>query len=121
MKVMKKTVNLLLPNGDKYIGGMENNFMEGFGILILSSGDIYKGEFKKNKYNGYGIYLTKDGIKVEGQFKDGKVEGYGIYNDSEGNKYEGDWKMVNLMELEFLIIQLEKCMKENLKMMKKME
>ena len=30
-------------------------------------------------------------------------------------------KMVNLMELEFLIIQLEKCMKENLKMMKKME
>ena len=26
MKVMKKTVNLLLPNGDKYIGGMENKF-----------------------------------------------------------------------------------------------
>ena len=80
------------PSGCRYIGQVENELAEGFGIYSFPTGERYEGEWKDDSPNGYGIYYYPNVYIYEGDFKDFKRDGYGICNYSNGTKYSGEWK-----------------------------
>ena len=44
-------------DGTKYLGEIQNNVKNGYGIFCLPNGIKYKGEFKNDKFEGYGKIL----------------------------------------------------------------
>ena len=70
-----------------YIGNLNDNIMEGKGILTKkkkTTGETifeYIGEFKNNMKNGLGI-MKKNGVQIEGQFLNDEFDGkIGIYSE----------------------------------------
>ena len=67
------TQSIFYPNGDKYVGPLENGTRSGYGYYFYTNGQIYSGWFKNGEFNGLGILYYKDNkIKYEGEWKDGK-------------------------------------------------
>jgi len=99
---------LLLPNGDRYIGGVRFNQPHGHGIEyradgsqssgqwcdgelhgrgkeIDCSGGIYEGDFQNSRRVGLGQYVsTASGHVYQGEFKNGALSGFGIQWDKDG-------------------------------------
>lgn len=44
-----------LPNGDRYIGEIQDGQFVGVGTLEFFNGDKYVGEFRDNCYHGHGV------------------------------------------------------------------
>lgn len=59
-------------NGGKYVGGMKEDEMDGYGELTLPDGTKYTGEFKSDAYNGKGTLITAKGEKFVGEFRNGQ-------------------------------------------------
>lgn len=74
-----------------YVGEIENNLADGYGIAIFSSGFRYEWQWKEGKKEGFGVYYYKNHEKYEGNFLNGKRDGKGTYYFSNGNKYTGEW------------------------------
>jgi hypothetical protein len=74
MTTTKKTSNeeikhneYLFPNGDKYIGNIEDNKPHGYGIYIYTkANERYEGEFQKNKKHGTGTHFYESGDVYQG-------------------------------------------------------
>ena len=120
IKIFKVKKTIILENGDKYVGEVENNLKngkgtlffnqnngcvksryegdwkddikEGKGILYWNDGTRYEGDWKNDKREGKGILYGNTGEKYEGEFKDNKAEGKGVYYWQDGKRYEGDFK-----------------------------
>lgn len=114
-KIKKKAKCKSWEDGSYFIGLINDNMANGYGIFVHSSGDIYKGEFLNDKscgygnyqnikqnsecygewyddlQNGYGVELWKDKSSYMGQFKNGKQQGYGVYKWPNGSEYQGQW------------------------------
>ena len=54
---------------------INENPLEGKGLLKLNSGEILEGTFIEGKLNKYGKYIDINGTIFEGDFKNGKLEG----------------------------------------------
>ena len=54
---------------------INENPLEGKGLLKLNSGEILEGTFIEGKLNKYGKYVDINGTIFEGDFKNGKLEG----------------------------------------------
>ena len=101
---------LVLPDGGRYYGSLQDGKLEGEGRLVwnamrsyegafhqgrlegqgklsLAYG-VYQGQFKDGDLNGPGRYMGKDGETYEGQFVDGEYHGEGVLS-ANGNRYEG--------------------------------
>lgn len=58
-----------------YKGWVENNALNGHGILIMPNGERYEGNFVNNKPNGKGELIFPGGSrKYEGVFADGRIQ-----------------------------------------------
>ena len=78
------------PDGDKYVGELNNGLPHGNGTYTYSNGDKYIGVWNNGKYNGKGTYTHSDGRKYVGEFKDNMKHGKGA-SISFGNVYIGEW------------------------------
>jgi hypothetical protein len=81
-------------NGNKvhYIGDIENDRANGYGIGIWDTGGVYKGEWVNNQRWGKGRYDWADGEWYVGEFKSDMRNGTGTYYFKNGERYEGQWK-----------------------------
>ena len=62
-----------------YVGGIENGFFQGYGVLEYKDGTIYKGNFDFGIKTGAGEIFFPDGSKYIGEFKNGLFHGLGYY------------------------------------------
>ena len=76
-------------DGSVYIGEIESNRKNGYGIYYFVNGDMYKGNFKDDKRNGYGVYYFSNGDKYEGNFENNQITGEGTYKWANGRAYTG--------------------------------
>lgn len=77
-------------NGDVYLGEFAAGVIQGQGELTLKSGEVYRGHFEQGVLNGKGQWQGSDGISYTGEFKDDAFHGEGIYASPEG-AYTGEF------------------------------
>jgi hypothetical protein len=66
------SANLLLPNGDRYVGGFVAGKFSGFGKLVSKNGNTYTGEWLENMPHGLGKASFSDGrVPAERQWTHG--------------------------------------------------
>ena len=93
LKVISETKEVLLPNGDKYVGTLDSHGnITGNGTYYYSNGDRYEGEFKDGKRHGKGSVYYVDGQRYEGDFKNDEKDGNGRFFQTDGRTYCGDFK-----------------------------
>ncbi len=80
-----------LPNGDRYIGDLEDNQFHGQGAYSFAQGDRYVGDFDMGQPHGKGVFFFANGDKYEGLFDRGDIKGRGVYYFSNGDKYIGEF------------------------------
>ena len=86
-KFINETLNTI------YMGEINKNFAEGFGIFNNISASIaYEGNWAKNLRNGIGIEKYSDGSFYKGEYKNGKKNGIGTYKWNDNSFYKGEWK-----------------------------
>ncbi len=76
----------------RYLGDLNKDKANGYGVAVYDSGSTYEGEWKNNMRHGEGAFSWKDGESYTGTYKNDMREGYGIYVWKNGDKYEGEWK-----------------------------
>jgi len=74
-----------------YTGGMENGFMNGYGIWIHDNGNRYEGDFSFGLFEGQGKMTYADGSVYEGEWHESARQGRGKMVFSDGAVYEGQW------------------------------
>lgn len=108
-----EVAKFIFPDTSVYLGEIENEKTNGFGVFYSSNKDVFKGIWKNdiacgiggykskefslmgywenNKQNSFGInFIKKSKVYYEGEFENGKKEGYGILLINNG-KYEGEF------------------------------
>lgn len=83
---------LLLPNGDKYVGALEDGNLTARGTWFSADGGKYTGEWLNNSFHGRGTFFFPHGDKYDGQFAYGKMNGHGSMAYKDGSKYVGEWR-----------------------------
>ncbi len=100
----------ILPNGQRYLGGLLNNRIEGQGKLtdldgfecegyfnngVFVKGKVispnkftYEGSIENGKFHGQGTLIHADGSVYQGNFDQGEYHGYGVWKD-QGQTFEG--------------------------------
>ena len=79
-----------IDDGSQYIGAIEDDRMEGFGVLIKNE-EIYIGTFHESKPNGY-LKLYRNGkLYYEGYWENGTFNGEGTLYKEDGSVKTGDW------------------------------
>lgn len=71
------TVEIVWPNGKKYIGEVDENkvgepFLQGNGKIQFPNGDCYEGTFSDNQRHGIGEYVWKDGFRIKAKYENDK-------------------------------------------------
>ena len=62
------------PNGNYYIGEVENNLPHGYGIMYFSFGLRFEGFWKEGKEHGKGTLIDDDGSRDEGEYTNGNLD-----------------------------------------------
>ena len=65
----KKTFNFR--NGDRYVGDVVNNEIEGLGVMNYADGSVYDGEWKNGTMDGAGRAVYSNGNIYSGEWKAG--------------------------------------------------
>ena len=89
-----KLVSLIymqMPEGEMYLGDLEDFVPEGFGVFIFDEG-VYYGEVKDGSPTGYGCYLADD-LFAAGNFENGVLVGVGCCKYSDGREYNGEFNI----------------------------
>jgi hypothetical protein len=73
----------------KYVGEVENEKPNGFGIFTYPSGEMYEGEYKDGKTHGQGSFSFLDGKKGVGEFRENKP--WNITEFDKGGKIIGEY------------------------------
>ncbi|MBF0252072.1 MAG: hypothetical protein HQL35_15765 [Alphaproteobacteria bacterium] len=61
----------------RYVGGMSNGKVHGFGVMSIDKELEYEGEFKDGSFHGHGVFRIKGGNTCEGEWKDNHLIGFG--------------------------------------------
>ena len=83
---------LILPDGGKYAGEVENGRPHGHGAMNYADGSRYIGDWQDGRRNGQGSLTSADGAKYVGEWNEDSRHGYGTLTTRDGRKYSGDWK-----------------------------
>ncbi len=81
---------VMLPNGEKYEGGIQDGLFHGWGVYSYANGDKYEGDFERGVKNGKGTFVHDNGDKYTGDFENDMMTGRGIVEFKNGDKYEGE-------------------------------
>lgn len=76
-------------NGDIYKGSWQNGMRCGKGEIRYANRDVYKGFWKNDKRHGKGILDLASYDRYDGHFQNDMIEGKGVYLGGNGSKYEG--------------------------------
>jgi clan AA aspartic protease (TIGR02281 family) len=79
-------------DGTNYVGGWNDDELNGQGTFTWPDGTEYVGEFRDNKFNGKGSYTSPDGWKYVGEYRDDKRNGQGTLTSPGGQKYVGEFR-----------------------------
>jgi hypothetical protein len=88
-------IELTLPDGSKYVGGVKNGKPQGKGDIKYPTTDErqrYQGEFQNGLPDGEGVMAWKNGDKYEGAFVEDKLNGFGTFNRANGTVDKGLYK-----------------------------
>lgn len=80
------------PNGDKFIGMMQDGKPEGFGIYLFATGEKYEGMFRGGRFHGYRVYLDTKYNEYAGNWENHVRHGRGVLRTSDGKKIQGVWE-----------------------------
>jgi len=81
------------PNGDTYVGALDENggIDDGKGVFTWANRAKYDGEYKDGLMHGFGVFTLLDGSSVfEGQFKNDRKH-KGTLTSSDGSVFEGQF------------------------------
>ncbi|KAG9151768.1 hypothetical protein Leryth_002052 [Lithospermum erythrorhizon] len=84
-------VEIVLANGDLYMGGFGEDQPNGNGKYLWADGCMYEGEWRVGKASGRGKFSWPSGATYEGEFRDGRMEGKGTFIGADGDTYRGLW------------------------------
>lgn len=92
-KLLFNMVELVYPDGGKYIGEVTDDTLtrEGLGIFWYPKDDVYMGNWKNDTFHGNGVYFFGSGERYEGQLNMGLKSGRGTYYYNTGSYYSGNW------------------------------
>ena len=110
MEKTKTSGKVTFQDKSVYIGELENEIPNGYGVWTHPNGEEYKGQWADGKENGSGIYSYPDGGQFSGNFVDGLREGSGIWSHPDGSKYQRNWSKGKFMEREYLFGLIKKNM-----------
>ena len=112
--------DVVMENGDSYVGEMLNGFRHGQGVYTWKDGRGYQGQFVSGKRAGSGALNWPNGNSYNGTFSDNLMHGTGIFTWANQDRYEGAfiegkrtgkgiyiWKLGDSYEGEFLNGQLQ--------------
>lgn len=80
------------PDGRKYTGSFERGFPNGQGVYTFANGEKYQGDFVDNRRTGQGTYSWPDGRKYVGAFRDDVPNGQGTYTWADGRRQVGEFQ-----------------------------
>lgn len=84
---------LYLPNGDRYVGSLDNFLPDGRGTCYFTNGNKYVGNWDNGVKDGTGTYWWVNGNRYEGHFSKDEQHGKGTLFDKNGNIWSGTWQM----------------------------
>lgn len=82
-------------DGTYYVGGIENNERDGYGIWFDDENcKIYEGQWHKDSIDGLGTtYDTNGTVIYQGEWKNNRRDGYGVsYDETEKVSHCGKWE-----------------------------
>lgn len=82
---------LIEKNGSLYVGNFYNGNKYGYGHYIFGHGNWYIGNWTYNRYDGFGTLCIKDRIIYIGEWHGNNMHGYGTYYYDDGSIYKGTW------------------------------
>ena len=83
---------VLYPDGTKYVGGWENAFRNGPGVLYRTDGEKCAGVWNEDKLVGRSLRFGSHGERYEGEFGKGEIRhGEGTQHFPNGDVYAGQW------------------------------
>ena len=85
------TQTVMLENGAKYVGQLQNGLFDGSGKMTWPDGSSYDGRWANGKYHGDGTYIYANGDKYTGEFQNGRRHGYGTYTPAGRTSISGQW------------------------------
>jgi len=86
-------IGLLTTSNDYYLGEIENEKANGYGVHTDADGNRYVGEWQAGQRHGQGTFTYESGEKYVGAWQNGKAHGQGTLSDKNGNViYEGEWE-----------------------------
>lgn len=80
------------PCGDKYVGGLLDGKLSGYGVYYFVSGGKYEGVFREGMFCGYGVYTDPTGGRYEGEWANNQRHGRGVYYWKNGKSVAGVWE-----------------------------
>ncbi|XP_023288462.1 radial spoke head 1 homolog [Orussus abietinus] len=83
---------VILPNGDKYVGSYCKGLRYGKGLYVFKNGARYEGEWKNGLKDGRGTFWYPDGTYYDGEWRHDMKHGFGLYCYMNKDTYEGSWK-----------------------------
>jgi hypothetical protein len=81
---------MVFPNGQVYMGEIDNGVRHGVGSNQWPNGQFYRGEWLLGSRTGRGTHEWPDGRKVTGQWLDGHLHGRVFYTWPDEATYDGD-------------------------------
>ncbi|RZS92262.1 MORN repeat-containing protein [Aquimarina brevivitae] len=75
-----------------YVGQVQNNKANGYGIAVFDTGSRYEGDWVNNLREGEGAFYWPDGEYYIGSYENDLRNGLGTYYWPNGEKYVGEWK-----------------------------
>ncbi len=90
--------DLILPDGSRYFGSLEDGRLHGVGRLEWLDGSSYQGEFAQGLIHGQGQMAYASGDRYEGEFVNALRQGQGRYVTADGRTYEGRFENNRIVE-----------------------
>lgn len=94
--IIEKKDIFTLNDGSSFIGQIQDNLFEGFGVYIKGN-DIYIGTFTGSKPNGFLNWYKNKVLYYSGEWLDGKFDGKGSLYKEDGSIKQGFWSCGKLL------------------------
>jgi hypothetical protein len=90
-----RVTTMRLPSGATFVGEVDDQEMDGWGILSEPNGTQEEGEWRHGQpYRVTGVDVEPDGTREEGTWNHAGMTSGGTITWKDGRVYKGEWKVV---------------------------